>query len=288
MRYASEVTLTDALLTLLWAQAAALGGVLLWLGASWARWRWELGATVGLGPAAVVRMLWRETAAILVVASYAVRGLGRSRLMVPPEPTGRPVLCVHGFTQNGTNFWGLRRALHARGLPSRAVDLGLPFRSIERYVPRLIRGLEELLETNPNVDVVCHSMGGVVLRAALAKRPDLAGRLRTVITLGSPHRGTRYATGFEWFSADTRQLAWESPLLSRLPSLRQLAPDAHILTISAAWDLIVYPHSSSHEQGGRELHLAGLGHCGLLTHASAVQAVVLTLVSPEPGHQGGC
>jgi triacylglycerol lipase len=258
----------------------ALGGVLIWLTASWARWRWSLGREAAVGPWAVLRMLGEETTAVLTLATYYARGLGRSGLRSPRESRGRPVLCVHGFTQNGTNFWGLRRACEARGLATLAVNLGLPFRSVERYVPRLVRSMEAALADSEQLDVVCHSMGGVVLRAALATRPDLAPRLRTIVTLGSPHRGTLYARGFEWFSADTRELAFGSQLLDRLPTLAHLAPAARVVTISAGWDLIVYPTSSCHAQGGTEVTLPATGHCGLLTSGRARRAVLEALTAP--------
>ena len=67
----------------------------------------------------------------------------------------------------------------------------------------------------------------------------------------------------------------------RLPTLSRLAPSARVVTISAGWDLIVYPPASSHAQGGAEIALPHLGHCGLLTSDLALQAVLDALIGPD-------
>ncbi|TNE88945.1 MAG: hypothetical protein EP330_13115 [Deltaproteobacteria bacterium] len=265
--------MTDLLRAILAFHLVAFVGIELWLLFSWARWRWLLGNDARVGIVGVLRMLARETRAVYVIASYYVRAIGRTGLRVPPQPQGRPVLAVHGFTQNGTNMWGIRQEFERRGRPTLAVHLGRPLQALERYTPRVVQGLQALLDLHEEVDVVCHSMGGVVLRLALAERPDLAERVRVIVTLGSPHLGTHYARGLEWVSADTRQLATGSRDLDGLPALGELAPNARVLTVSGGMDLIVYPNTHSHEQGGEELHFPHLGHCGLIVDGKAVRRI---------------
>ncbi|MCO4746135.1 MAG: hypothetical protein KC912_15165 [Proteobacteria bacterium] len=250
---------------------AALLGIQLWLFGSWLRWRVHMGTKVG--PVGLARLITLETSSVLVIASYYLRALGRSGLRVPDQPVGRPVLCVHGITQNGTNMWGVRMELEARGRPTLAVHLGRPFQRLDGYVPRLVHGLEVLLDLHESVDVVCHSMGGVILRKALAARPDLAERIYRITTLGSPHAGTHAARGLEWVAHDVRGLAKNSAELEALPSFAELAPQALVTTVSAEWDVIVYPIEHAHLPGTRELRIPEIGHCGLITDKRALKAV---------------
>lgn len=242
----------------------------LWLLGSWARWRWHQGTTVG--PLGVVRLLARETKAVYLLGFYHLRGLGRTGLR-RIDNNARPVLCVHGITQNGTNMWGVRRVLALVGRPSMAVHLGRPFQSLDGYTPSVIRGLEHLLEVHDRVDVVCHSMGGVILRKALAFRPDLAARVHRIVTLGSPHLGTHSARGFEWFSHDVRALATGSKELARLPGFAALAPQATVTTVSAGWDVVVFPHAHAHLPDTHNVHIGELGHAGLITDPRAMQVI---------------
>lgn len=90
-------------------------------------------------------------------------------LRIPPGATAEPaVLYVHGFHMNGTSMWGIRRALERRGRATQAVSLGLPYRSAEVYARSLVRAMGRLLAAAPGgkIDVVAHSMGGLVLRLA--------------------------------------------------------------------------------------------------------------------------
>jgi triacylglycerol lipase len=199
------------------------------------------------------------------------------------EITGRPVLLVHGFTQNGTNWWGLRRRLERAGRPTVAVSLGRPFRTVAAHSAALVARLRALAGEAPDgVDVVAHSMGGIVLRHVLAEHPDLAPVVRRVVTLGSPHGGTAGArlAPPSW-RVDFAQLAWGSPYLRALPALARVAPHAEITTVAATADLIVYPIATCHERGARRVDLPGLGHAGLLTRAEA-HAAVLQALGAEP------
>lgn len=265
--------MSSVLLALIASQVLAFIGVQAWLALSWARWRWVTGETARVGPVGVIRLLLRETRAVYVIASYYVRAIGRSGLRIPRQPQGRPVLAVHGFTQNATNMWGVRMELERRGRPTLAVHLGRPLQGLDGYVPRLVQGLRVLLDLHESVDVVCHSMGGVILRKALAAHPELAQRVHHIVTLGSPHRGTHAAVGFEWLSADVRGLALGSAELDALPTLAELAPHALITTVSGAWDLVCYPEEGVHEPRSKTVRLAELGHCGLIVDRRALGVV---------------
>ncbi|SHN38808.1 esterase/lipase family protein [Cryptosporangium aurantiacum] len=113
-------------------------------------------------------------------------------------------------------------------------------RSLARYgegLTRLIRLIQTAAarhdEEFDGVDVIAHSMGGLVLRAALSQleqqSPGSAAKLiHRVVTLGTPHRGISFQRIPRW-------------LLERLPAVEQSADEI------AAFD----PHSIAFRDVGR-------------------------------------
>lgn len=221
-----------------------------------------------------------EGSAMLTLIWWRVRAALADGRRDPSGPvTGPPVLCVHGITQNGSNLWGIRRALSRRGRSTRAVSLGLFGRPLAAYVPPLERAFRELAIDAPDgrVDVVAHSMGGVVLRMMLVQHPDLAPHLRRVVTLGSPHAGTAGGRGLP-LGGSVRNLGRRSPLLSELPGF---PTSATLTTVAARHDLIVYPQETCHLPGARTIELPDVGHVGLLTREVAITRVVDVLCEAD-------
>jgi len=208
-----------------------------------------------------------------------------SRRWVPPRASGHPVLCVHGFTQDGTNFFPIRRALHARGRVTEAVTLGWPPRELAAYARVLERRLYRILwQTGAErVDVVCHSMGGLVLRAVLARHPGLGARIGRVVTIGTPHRGTGAARGAVLSLPETRVMHVRADWLQRTPKLIEQLPGHPVTTIGSVDDSTVFPVDSALADGDQQVRLLGLGHSGILVDRSAVDPVVTALFRPMTG-----
>ena len=166
-------------------------------------------------------------------------------------------------------MWGIRRTLEKHGRATQAVTLGLPYRSADVYARSLARALRSLLAAAPGeqIDIVAHSMGGVVLRLVLARSPELATRIGRVVTLASPHDGTGV---LQWirFGPVYRMMGRGSAFLRTLPTFEQSAPAVRVTTIASRHDLIVYPVATAHLPGTRQVTVEGLGHLGMLTDAS--------------------
>jgi hypothetical protein len=263
------------------AGTATLATLSVWFGGTWfrfARYHRHKGLDLPDGDSWGERLgAWaNESTALMQVLLYKVEAAPR-RLVAPADP-GPPVLCVHGFTQDRTNFGKLRRTLWDRGRPSEAIDLGLPGRHPSAYAPRLIAALEEIEAEHPHepVDVVCHSMGGVLLRHVLVERPDLAARIGTIVTLGSPHHGTAASRGFR-FLPEAVGLNRRSPWISGLPTFAELAPHARSVTVGGSADYVVYPLETCHLEGSERVDLRGLGHAGMLTHPRSLAVIVAAL-----------
>ncbi len=287
---------TVCITTVYLAGACLAGGVLaflalcaLWVAVPHLRFaayhRRRRSALPALAPAAILRYYRRTLLATLIIGWWTLRAAGRDGPRMPAGgASGPPVLCVHGFFRNGTCMWGIRQALERHGRPTRAVSMGRPIRAIERYAVPLEAALRATAAAFPGeaIDVVAHSMGGVVLRLVLAEHPRLAATVGRIVTLGSPHRGTAALRGMA-FAPEHRQLEPGSAFLDHLPDFRTSAPQAVVTTIAAERDFIVYPNSTSHLPGTRAVDLADTNHQGLLTEAEAITAVIENLeITPAP------
>ncbi len=116
---------------------------------------------------------------------------------IPGEPARGPplpVVLVHGlfgFDRIGTlhYFRGIARHLDSLGCHAHAVRLPR-VASVPARAARLVELIDKL--GHERVDVIAHSLGGLDARYALSKL-GLATRVRTLVTIGTPHHGTPLA-----------------------------------------------------------------------------------------------
>ncbi len=110
------------------------------------------------------------------------------------------------------------------------------------------------------VDLVAHSMGGLVARCYLQLLGG-ARRVDRLVTLGTPHQGTHAANFIP--SALVRQLLPESPFLRHLNA--QPPPDGlHVISVVAGRDLLIQPIASARCPFGESVHFDDFGHVELL------------------------
>lgn len=226
-----------------------------------------------------LRVWTREIGVLLRVQAWHAWVPWARRPWIPPQSTGHPVLLVHGFTQDGTNFLAMQRRLHARGRITWAMSLGYPPRRVERYVVALSAAIDQAVARfGAPVDVVAHSMGGVVLRAVLARRPDLVAKVGRVVTLGTPHRGTAASRGIRL--PETVFLGRRSHALHALPSLPDLVGPGSVTSIGSLDDTTVYPEDTTWAGSETHVTLTGIGHAGLLVVDEALAHVERALDPP--------
>jgi triacylglycerol lipase len=141
---------------------------------------------------------------LLVIALLAVAVLVAVRrkpviVEVPPPERARPrlpVVLVHGFF--GFDRIPGTKLDYFRGIASHLNELGCDTYTVRlpaaAAVPDRARALVTAIEALPHerVDVIAHSLGGLDARYALAKL-GLARRVRSLVTIGTPHRGTPLA-----------------------------------------------------------------------------------------------
>src|SRR6185312_6262378 len=105
-----------------------------------------------------------------------------------------PVVLVHGlfgFDKIARFRYFHRIAEHLESLGCHAHAVRLP---AAKAVPDRARVLADAIAALPHerVDLIAHSLGGLDARYALAKL-GLAERVRSLVTIGTPHRGTPLA-----------------------------------------------------------------------------------------------
>ena len=131
-----------------------------------------------------------------VAALVIVRRRRRRPVLAAPRPGGPlPVILVHGlfgFDHIGIPgarlhyFRGIVQHLESLGCHAHAVRLS-PAASVPDRAKQLVAKIEAL--GHDRVDIIAHSLGGLDARYALTHL-GLAARVRSLVTVGTPHRGT--------------------------------------------------------------------------------------------------
>jgi pimeloyl-ACP methyl ester carboxylesterase len=102
------------------------------------------------------------------------------------------VMFVHGMGRSPLSGWPLMRQLRRSGLRTDSFGYVAAIEEFEAIVSRLLSRLEQLAEAGPYA-VVGHSLGGVLLRAALNELPSEMRQPEHLFLLGSPIAPSRLA-----------------------------------------------------------------------------------------------
>ncbi|MFF7332880.1 esterase/lipase family protein [Streptomyces sp. NPDC090306] len=225
-------------------------------------------------------------------------GMLRERPMTvpaPPPPDAAtslpagirpPVVLLHGFIDNRSVFVLLRRSLSEHGSrPVASLNYSPLTCDVRTSAELLGRHVEEICERTGSrrVDIVGHSLGGLIARYYVQR---LGGdlRVRTLVTLGTPHSGTRVA-----------------PLANAHPIVRQMRPGSDVveeLTRPAPgcrtrfvsfWsdlDHLMDPLESARVEHpdllARNVRVSGVGHLALPVHPAVAAGIREALDTPGP------
>lgn len=203
---------------------------------------------------------------MLIGASYAaaVEGEGEAR------NSRNPVVLLHGLAMNRTNWVWVGSRLASRGIgPLYATSYFSP-QAVRRSAMHLKSFIERVIarEDAEQVDIVAHSLGGVVARYYIER---LGGKRRVarLVTIASPHRGT--LLGRIGLVTSAKELAHGSDFLDDLGSP---SPGVAYTSIWSRADAIVVPaESASIAPAGEDRVFDDLGHLSLLLSPRVVDAV---------------
>ncbi|WP_406283347.1 esterase/lipase family protein [Embleya sp. NBC_00896] len=196
-----------------------------------------------------------------------------------------PVVLVHGLADNRSIFGALRRGLARAGCTDvHAVNHNPVGGDVQGKAALLGRHIEDVCERTgaDGVHVIGHSLGGLIARYH-AQRLGGDALVRTVVTLGTPHHGTRTAR-----------------LLSAHPLVRQLLPDSPVIAelaepapgcatrFVAFWgdlDPFVLPLCSGAidhpDLDATNVLVPGAGHVTLVAHRPVVDEITRLLSAAE-------
>lgn len=199
----------------------------------------------------------------------------------PPAPAELPVLLVHGVGCNAGVWTGLRGHLEGRGLgPVYALSYGPPLASIEYFAPQVAAKIAEIRAATGarQVVLVCHSMGGLVARAYLRRYGG--GDVRLLITIGTPHEGSKHA----WLMRGAA-LADMRPRSSFLAGLNGTAGSAAGVPVVSLWswhDSMVTPQTSARLDWADNIVIAGVAHNALLNDRGVWSSVAAEIEKARP------
>ncbi|MCL4478609.1 MAG: alpha/beta fold hydrolase [Deltaproteobacteria bacterium] len=105
-----------------------------------------------------------------------------------------PIILVHGYTMNRACFLLIHIRLFMDGFRVFTVNLYPPFKRIESLSELLADKVDEIAEKTGEreVYIIGHSMGGLVARY-YSSSPRGMSRVKKIITIATPHNGTRTA-----------------------------------------------------------------------------------------------
>ncbi|MGW5846850.1 esterase/lipase family protein [Streptomyces sp. NPDC055254] len=212
-------------------------------------------------------------------------GVCQEKIVDAPSARRRPpVLLLHGFTDNRSVFVLLRRALAADGRRHVETYNYSPFTRDLRVTARhLARRVGDLCERTgqDRVELIGHSLGGLVGRYYVQRLGGDA-RVRTLVTLGTPHSGTLVA-----------------PFMNAHPLVRQMRPDSDVLAelaepapgcatrCVAFWsefDALMAPTTTARiehpDLRAENIQVTGIGHLALPAHPTVIAAVRRALDGP--------
>lgn len=200
----------------------------------------------------------------------SIRYWNRPEPAVPTgEPRRTPVLLVHGYAGTEHMWHPLRCALHAAGFDHVIALRYNTFRADIRSVADwLVDQADRTMGAcgSHGVHLVGHSMGGLVVRAAI-QSGGLGDRARTAVTLATPHHGTplaRFVPG-----PGARQMHPDSDFLRDLAS--GIRPSStRWIDIEGAADRVVTAADRSSPGTVR----VPAGHRSIARHPDAVARIV--------------
>lgn len=201
-------------------------------------------------------------------ARYRRRWEGRGRVHA-----GRnPVLLLHGFAMNRTQWVWLGRRLAETELGPVYGRSYFSLRSIASSAVDLSRMIDEICarENTTQVDIVAHSLGGLVARYFI-ERLDGAKRVGRLVTIATPHRGTRL--GRLGLVPVARELIVGLPFPEQPPRVRYAA-------IWSPDDAVVQPaESAALGEWGSDYTFPGEGHLSMLMAPSVLDRLTAELRS---------
>ena len=187
----------------------------------------------------------------------------------------RPIIVLHGYAMNRANFVPLAFRLARAGLGPIA---GFEYWTLGRTAAaarQLAWFVEhvQMVTGSPQVDIIGHSMGGVVARYYVTLGGG-DGAVHRLITIGSPHHGTdvsRIGIGHA-----NRELYVGSKLIQRIAAAPKPAI-TRLTTILSNGDALVPATKQAEIPGAERVVFEDLGHVAMLGSRRVAREIISRL-----------
>ncbi len=162
-----------------------------------------------------------------ILANYLDEGESFSRTP-SPTPTGKTLFLIHGWGVRARSMQELASAMSDHGFDAYNYDYPTSQHTIQEHADIFLDNLRKIIATLPEDEKIfflTHSMGGLLLRTALAKMTEEeCRRITAIVMLGPPNQGSGLAylgklPFVEEFNASLGDMTPE--------------PDSHTMTIPA-------------------------------------------------------
>lgn len=203
-----------------------------------------------------------------------------------PDCSLPPVVLIHGLYHNVSAWTLFRRRLLAAGFANLYL---FHYSSWNQTLPALVTKLEQLLVTvreqfpdRPPI-LIGHSLGGLLGRACAQSLPATA-RLGGLVTLGTPHKGSKLAA--LGVGKLARSLIYQGSLIEQLEQGKRTVT-IPCVALCSPLDNMVLPQQAlqATESGWVHQETAPISHVAMLYHRQTAQLVIdyLTSMSNDAG-----
>ncbi|GFM34083.1 esterase/lipase family protein [Desulfovibrio subterraneus] len=215
---------------------------------------------------------------IMVTATYPL-AFFPTRLRVkkqsPASSTNPPILFVHGLYHNASAWLAYLRWFEQAGFSNLHSFTYLSFlTNVEHLVNKLDENVAKLEASAPDHKpvLVGHSLGGLIIRAWLS-RAENDQRVAGVITLGTPHQGSKLA-GLG-AGGLCRSIIFRGPLIRTIEA-NDISPSIPCYSLSSALDNMVLPQEGLHIRNAAwiEERTPLVSHIGMLYHKPTARQVL--------------
>jgi pimeloyl-ACP methyl ester carboxylesterase len=201
-------------------------------------------------------------------------------------PQGRPVVLIHGMGGSAGNWELVRNLLKLRG---RKNIFRFDYRGhgeMQSAVPEFESYLRSIIDRCPDdmeIDILAHSMGGLIARAAL-RNSDIRDSVNHMVTVGTPHQGSHLARlgGFNW----SKEIRPGSSFMTMLNAEDYREIEKEELRITAFWterDVLVIPPESASLPGAENIGMHQATHISWLVRPRQAYQVLEALDSVPSG-----
>jgi len=188
-----------------------------------------------------------------------------------------PVVLLHGIDDTQAKLERMARHLEqTTGCQTHSFNL-IPNHGeagLDNLAFQVVNYIETNIPKGERIDLVGFSMGGLVARYYVQRLRGI-DRVRRLVTISSPHRGTM--TGFLRPNIGARQMRPNSGFLRDLNRDLKMLDQCSFTSIWTPLDLMIIPANSSVLPCGRNIPIPVPGHAWMATDARVCAAVAESL-----------